>query len=49
MNKTMQSDSFKRALHLSRLIPLGKKDEAKKQAVHRWCEAIKLALAEGRN
>ena len=41
----MQSEAFKDALHLSKLIPLGKKTEAKKQAVHRWCEAIKKALA----
>jgi len=48
LGKTTNTEAFKRAIHLSRLIPLGRKDEAKKAAVKRWHDAIQLALAEGR-
>lgn len=41
--KTIDTDQFKQALHLSRLMPLGK--DNKRESVHRWAEAIKLALA----
>jgi len=37
--KTTETQEFKDAIHLSKLIPLGKKTQAKKDAVHR------LALA----
>jgi hypothetical protein len=37
--KTTDSDEYKRALHLSKLIPLGKKTQAKKDAVHKLCLA----------
>lgn len=40
---TIETDQFKSALHLSRLIPLGR--DSKKEAVSRWNQAIKLALA----
>lgn len=44
--KTTDTEAFKTALHLSRLIPLGyKRTEAKKLAVRRWRDAIKKALA----
>ncbi len=43
---TLQTQAYSDAKHLSKLIPLGKKTEAKKQAVHRWCEAIKVMLAK---
>lgn len=49
MNKTMQSEAFKTAKHLSKLIPLGKVTQEKKEAVHRWHAAMQKALAEGRN
>lgn len=40
---TTDTDQFKQAIHLSRLMPLGK--DNKREAVHKWAEAIKLALA----
>jgi hypothetical protein len=44
--KTIESESFKDAIHLSKLIPLGKKTQAKKEAVHRlylaWVEMLKV-------
>lgn len=44
--KTTDTDAFKYAIHLSKLIPLGKKTHAKKEAVHRLYEAwIKMLKA----
>jgi hypothetical protein len=44
--KTTESDEYKCAIHLSKLIPLGKKTQAKKEAVHRlylaWVEMLKV-------
>lgn len=37
--KTTETEAFKNAIHLSKLIPLGKKTQAKKEAVHRLYEA----------
>lgn len=42
--KTTDTAAFKDAIHLSKLIPLGKKTPAKKQAVHQLCEAWKRML-----
>jgi hypothetical protein len=43
--KTTETEAFKDAIHLSKLIPLGKKTPAKKEAVHRlylaWIEMLK--------
>lgn len=48
--KTIDTDEFKTALHLSKLIPLGfKRTEANKLAVRRWRDAIKKALANTSN
>lgn len=41
---TTQTDEFKMAIHYARLIPLGK--DSKKDAIHRWAEQIKKALAQ---
>ena len=42
---TTETEAFKNAIHLSKLIPLGKKTQAKKDAVHRlylaWIEMLK--------
>lgn len=46
--KTTETDAYRRALHLSRLIPLGRKTQAKKDAVHRLVEAWKVMLKEGK-
>lgn len=46
--KTTNTEEFSRALHLSKLIPLGRKDDAKKASVHRWNHAMQKALAVGR-
>lgn len=47
---TIETEQFRRALHLSRLIPLGHKHSPeKKAAVKRWCDAIKKALANSGN
>jgi hypothetical protein len=48
MNKTMQSQSFKTAIHLSKCIPLGAKTPEKKEAVRRWCDAVKFMLANNK-
>jgi hypothetical protein len=45
-NHTMASESFKHALHLSKLIPLGKKSPEKKEAVHKLLTQCKKFLAE---
>jgi hypothetical protein len=45
-NRTMQSESFKDAIHLSRIIPLGKKTPEKKAAVSKLMTGIKRFLAE---
>jgi hypothetical protein len=45
-NHTMASESFKHALHLSKLIPLGKKSPEKIAAVHRLMTQCKKFLAE---
>jgi hypothetical protein len=45
-NHTMASESFKDALHLSKLIPLGKKSPEKKEAVHRLMQQCKKFLSE---
>lgn len=42
--KTTETEAFKDAIHLSKLIPLGKKTATKKQAVHELCEAWKRML-----
>jgi len=49
LGKTTNTDEFRRALHLSKLIPLGRKDDAKKKAVNNWNDAMQKALAVGRN
>lgn len=45
--KTIETDAYRRALHLSKLIPLGKKTQAKKDAVHRlylaWVDMLKVS------
>jgi hypothetical protein len=46
VNKTMQSDSYKAALHQSKLIPLGKRTPEKKEAVHKLIHLIKVMLKE---
>jgi hypothetical protein len=46
MNKTMRSESFKTALHISKLIPLGKRTPEKKEAVKRLMQQCKKFLAE---
>lgn len=46
MNRTLQSESGHNALHLSKLIPLGKKTDEKKDAVHKLMLAIKKMLAD---
>lgn len=43
---TMQSESFKTALHLSKLIPLGAKTPEKKAAVNRLMTQCKKFLEE---
>lgn len=43
---TLDTEAYRRAKHLSKLIPLGKKTDAKKQAVHNWCDAVKIMLAK---
>jgi hypothetical protein len=43
---TLQTQAYRDAIHLSKLIPLGKKTEAKKQAVHRLMTQIKVMLAK---
>lgn len=47
--KTNETEAFKDALHLSRLIPLGAKNQAKKDAVTRWKNAIVKALQHKSN
>lgn len=42
--KTTETQEFKDAIHLSKLIPLGKKTQAKKEAVHRLITQIKVML-----
>lgn len=42
--KTTESEEFRKAIHLSKLIPLGKKKPAKREAVHRLVEQWKLML-----
>ena len=43
--KTTDTEAFKDAIHLSKIIPLGKKTPAKKEAVHRlylaWIKMLK--------
>lgn len=46
MNKTMQSESYRNALHASKLIPLGKRTPEKKEAVKRLIHMIKVMLKE---
>lgn len=45
--KTTETEEFRRALHMAKLMPLGKHSEAKKLAIRRWRDAIKKALAVG--
>jgi hypothetical protein len=46
-NKTMLSESFKTALHLSKIIPVtATKTQAKKDAVHKLMQQCKKFLAE---
>jgi hypothetical protein len=45
---TTETDEYKRALHLSKLIPLGKKTQAKKDAVHRLYLAWAAMLKAGK-
>lgn len=47
--RTIETEDFRRALHLAKLMPLGKHSEAKKLAVRKWCDAIKKALANSSN
>lgn len=42
---TTETEEFRRALHLAKLMPLGRHSEAKKAAIRKWCDAIKKALA----
>ena len=46
--KTTETVEFKDAIQLSKLIPLGKKTQAKKDAVHRLCLAWAVMLKAGR-
>lgn len=46
---TIETEEFRRALHLAKLMPLGRHSEAKKQAVKRWHEAVKNMLAHNSN
>jgi len=41
---TNETEAYKDAIHLSKLIPLGKKTQAKKEAVHKLVEAWKVML-----
>jgi hypothetical protein len=42
--KTTETQEYKDAIHLSKLIPLGKKTPEKKAAVHRLMQQIKVML-----
>ena len=49
MMRTVDTEDFRRALHLAKLMPLGKHSEEKKQAVKRWHEAVIKMLANNSN
>lgn len=42
---TTETEAFIRALHLAKLMPLGKHSNEKKQAVKRWHDAVIKMLA----
>jgi hypothetical protein len=42
--KTIETEEYRRAIHLSKLIPLGKKTQEKKDAVHNLFLALKEML-----
>ncbi len=42
--KTTDSEEYRKAIHLSKLIPLGKKTPEKSEAVHHLVQQWKLML-----
>lgn len=46
---TTDTEAFRRALHLAKLMPLGKHSTEKEAAVRRWHEAVLKMLANNSN